>query len=382
MPLFSIGKKEKALLALDLGSEAAKAVAFNKEKEGVKILGHSLRYFEGTGLFGAENFYQKTAQKTVSDLIDEIKKRSGKIFTEAWLTLSPDVLNAEISSQTYARISGRKKISEKEEKEIMQVILGEAEEEISKQFSLKSGILPADVQFLGSRITEIKIDGYEVPKMVGFEGEIIYARILTVFAPKYYLERISGVLGKQGIKITKIVHPAEVLPAVFSKTAKDGIFMDIGGEITQVILLKKGKIDSLGKINSGGKNLTETISKILGMSIPDARMLKERYSKGELSKESSERIKKIIFEDLQEFFSALKERLSDFSATSAKNLFLYGGASNLPEIGEILKEGKQKEMTFEAFPDLKIISPFKIRPDINAPKINDPQFTQLFLIII
>ena len=421
-------KKEKAeiFLGLDIGTEAVKAIIFSfsgKKDKKITILGNSFSYFDSYGIFNSKDFEADVIKKTISKTIEETKSKVNQKPSEAkpsesedegkpergklhrlpseakpseaadetksqrppnltLLGLPADILKGRIVFQSFKRENSQSMIIDKKEKEVIyQKILSKTQNEISQIFAGESGILPKDIHFINLKILEIKIDGYAVPAIQGYDGKNLDFRILAIFLPKYYLESIKKII--QGLIPggLEILNLAEVLPYFFRNRVADGIFLDVGGNLTQIFLVNNGKLNKVDEFQIGGETFSQTLSQSLGLEISEARALKENYSKGELSEEGvRKRVREIFSQSLEEWFKNLKLKLKTHSLLPS-TFFLFGGGSQLPEIQEILEEGDWEGFSFFTPPKVKFIYPkdFRNIEDITK-KLNSPQDVPLLLI--
>jgi len=399
-------KKEEIFLGLDIGTEAVKAIIFSlseKKDKKITILGNSLSYFDSYGVFDSQDFEADVVKRTISKTIKEAQEKVNQKPSEAGdetlsqrppnlrlLELPANILKGRIVFQSFKRKNSQSIIDKKEKEVIYQKILSKAQNEISQIFATESGILPKDIHFINLKILEIKIDGYQVPAIQGYDGENLDFRILAIFLPKYYLENIRKII--QDLIPTdfykeerlKILNLAELLPYFFKDRIVDGIFLDVGGNLTQIFLVDNGKLNNVDEFEIGGKTFSQALSQGLGIEISGARVLKENYSKGELSEEVRERVREIFSQSLGDWFKNLKlklktQRIFDGGRTSAglllpSTFFLFGGGSQLPEIQEILEEGNWRGFSFFTPPKVKFIYPkdFRNIEDITK-KLNSPQ---------
>lgn len=346
-------KSEKnAILSIDFGSEAVKAVLFKKENEKTRILGYSIQSFENFGIFDISGFEPETTKKIVSKAIEDIKKQSDEGFKGVYLRLPADILKGEISLEIYKRKNGKKNITKGEEKDIYQKVLKQAENNISKIYSQEVGILPEDLRFITLKIFEIKIEGYEVSELCGFDGERVEFKILATFLPKHYLETIKKVLSQLNLEILKVAHTAELLMGINDYVERGGIFLDIGGDTTQIIFFKNKKLEIIDEINIGGRIISRLISQVFGIPEREARILKEKYSDKKLTEESRSKTKEIISTAIQNWFGNLKLKLFQFKIFLPTKIFLFGGGSQLLGIEEILAEGDWDTNLFSGYTDV------------------------------
>lgn len=341
----------------------------------INILGNSLEYFDRYGIFDSLDFERDILKKTISKVIQDL---GGKTDKSVILGLPANILKARIIHQSLKRTNPEKIIDEKEEKNIYQKISEEAKKEISQVYSQEFGILPGDIQFVNLKILEIKIDGYQVLSLQKYQGKTLDFRILTTFLPSYYLKKIKNIIESTGLKVEKIIQEVEGLNLYFDEKP-DGIFLDIGGLITQICLVRSGILEKIDELQMGGQIFSKAISERLGLSEQDSRILKERYSKRELSKETSERLKEILWFPSQIWFENLKSKLEEMTGGNLlpSNIIVFGGGSQLPDIVEILKKGDCKGLLFSGTLNVQIFYPKDKAGGVKF--LNSPQETPSLL---
>lgn len=337
-------KKEKLFLVLDIGTEAVKALVCKKDNSKIAILGAATQYFEKYGVFNGKIFEANVIKKSILKVIEQIQVQEQNLKElPVLLTLSPNILKARTSFQLFKQDDGLKtKISKAQEKAIFKQVLKKAREEINQRFSKESGILSRDIEMISLRIIEMKIDGYSVSKLHGYNGKNLEFMVLATFLLKHYLESIKRIFADLGLKIFKIVHLAESLPFVFfSKEVNDkignSVLFDVGGEISQFFLIKKDNLEKIDEFEIGGKVFSEKLSDVLGIDEESARILKEKYANNLLSSEVRQRIREILSLEKRTWRQDLELKLE---RVNSSNIQLFGGASLLPEIKELLPGAK------------------------------------------
>jgi cell division ATPase FtsA len=324
-------KGQQPFLVLDIGTEAVKALIVRKSYGKTSILNSSLQYFTDEGIFNKgfseDEFEMEIIKRAVLAVKEEllIKKPISVI-----LTLSQKVLKAKVVEGLSVREKREKKISKKEQEIIYKYVLKAAKDDVLKEVSEKSGILAQDIKFISLDIIDKEIEGYKVPDIQNYQGKNLAFKILAVFIIDSYLQRISEILEELGMKVLKIVHLAEAVKVVFSEKVKDGVFFDIGGEAVQAFFIQKGTLESVDLFNRGGADFTERIFDVLTIDKEEARRLKEKYSKGDLSLETGNRIKE-LFSNEKKIWRNL------FRKNQKSSVFLFGGGSSLPEIKDMFR---------------------------------------------
>ena len=339
-----MGRTNECFLALDIGTEAVKVLVFERDLPAARqgnqtyhILGAALEYFDGLNPFDNSKVIVK---------MKEAVKQAGKIPKDTLLVLPANILKSRIYFQSIARDNPKEIISKKEEQNILGYI--------RKQ----------DVEIIEFEILEIKIDGYEIPKLIGYAGKNIEFRILMSFLPKDYLDNL-------GLKFLKIINPIKNLASILKIT--QGVFLDVGGTVTQICLVRSGKIEAISDFEGGGSDFTRAISQTLGIAERDARNFKERYSRGELTELTGKKTKEILANPAKEWSLKLKSKLQSMKGFIPSDYFIFGGGSQLPEIKELIGNDKAK---------VKFIYPRNFKNIIdNTGCIDSPQYTNLILSI-
>ncbi len=406
-------QKDKFFLVLDIGTEAIKALIFKREQLAKKdnkkiiVLGASQQYFEKSGVFDSRDFEEEVLKKTISKAIKETQEQAGIRTTLTLLSLPATILKGRIVFQFFERKKAKEEISEVEEKIIYDQVLRNVQKEISQKFAEEFGILPQDIQGISLKFLGRKIDGYAVSTFQGYKGKILEFKILSAFLAKNYLENIKKIIEDLGLGIlnpvrdsgnkakdqkedisnrVKIIYPPENLPFTFfpekvkglpviQGIKKDVIFLDVGGEVTQIFLVKDGNLERINEFGMGGKIFSQSLSNTLGINEERARDLKERYSNKLLSPEIRERIKEILAGEQRDWYEGLKSGIKEMKIEGLfpSTVFFFGGGSQLPEIQDSLRKMGSK---------IKFIFPkdFKNIED-RTESLKTPQYTPTLLTI-
>jgi len=338
-------KKDKSFLILDIGTETIKVLFSRRGADGkITILGAATQYFERYGVFDSKDFETDVIKKSISRAIEQACQSfvlSKKL--PVLVNLSSNILKGRIIWQFFKREKNtRLKISKDEKKNVYQRCFIKSQKEISQQFNKEFGILSEDIEWITLKVLEVKIDGYSVPKLQGYEGKDLRFRILVVFLPKHYFENIKRIFKDLQLNVSKIVHIAENLPTLFEDKTKDAVFLDVGGQITQIFLVRAGILQQINEFEVGGRNFSQKLSETLGLDEKSARVLKERYANKLLSPESEKRIKEIFSEEKRIWYENLGLKIKEVNPKKLfpSTIFLFGGGSLLPEIQEALTAAK------------------------------------------
>jgi len=226
-------KRENPFLVLDIGTEAIKALLLKKENDKFVVLNHSIEYFEKYSVFEGNDFETAFIKKAILRSLEKIFKEKKEIKkTPVLIGLPGNILRAKIVSQSFRR-DRESKISKSEERFIIREVLNKSKKKISYNFTEKYGILASDIHWTNFKIAEVKVNGYPISDIRGCQGKDLEVNVLAVFLTKDYFEKIQKVFKDLNLKISKIIHLGEIFQDSFSQKVKNGLFIDIGGEISQ-----------------------------------------------------------------------------------------------------------------------------------------------------
>lgn len=380
---FDFKAKKEVILVLDIGTEAVKALILEKKDPKSVILGASLQYFEQFGVFDGLDFEADIIKTAVLEVIKKIQQNTGKKPRKLLLNLPPDIAKARIVFHSFKRENPKENISKAEQSQSYQRAIGESKEIILKQFSQDSGILPQDIHFLPSEILEKRIDGYSVPNLYQYQGKVLDFKILLSFVPIYYWEIFQKkIFPTLDFKDIRILHQSQNLQNFLLKETSDGLFVDAGGEITQLFLVKNGRLENIFEFQGGGKSFSQSIAQTFGLTEEESKLWIERYSENLFSKGARERIKKILILEQRRWLLNLNSALEGMNLLkfSPTCVFLFGGGAILPEIEKALKRGS-RDYLFSVFsPQIKFLWPKDLKNiKISSSLSNNLQYTPTLL---
>lgn len=367
-------KKEEIYLALDIGTETIKSLIFKREGVRNIILGADLKEYYSFGIQDGVNLEEGVIGEAILEVVNEARKQA-KIGIKSYITflrLPGNILKERIVFNFFQRKNPKKIIDRTEENEINKKILNQGQQKVSQEIFQESGILPKDLHFVDFKILERKIDGYQMNQLMGASGKNLIFRTLLISLPKNYLENIKKITKNLSLDNLGIISEADNLNQAFSDKKITAIFLDIGGRFTQIFLMRDGQLQALNGLEMGGENFSQKLSQVLGIDKAQTEGLKIRYSQRTLSEEVRKRMKEIISAGCQSWFNNLKLKLNEIYQREAKILpptvLLFGGGSLLPDIEEILNEGKWGDLPFLGQPQVRLIFPKDLKNIENRTK--------------
>ena len=384
-------KKERTSLVLDIGGSSVKALFLKKDKgRGVSVLSGSLAYYDPFSVFTGGQFERQVIKRAISKAVSDLEKMIGRELKEKKVIvgLPPDIFAVQIVIQGYER-KEKGPISKSEAKKIINKIQEEGKRSACRVYFKERGILPDHLRIVDLEILRMEIDGYPVSDIVGLDGKKLEFSLLITILPELCLEKEKNglppllALEEMGLGISQLAHEAAGLTG-FLFRKPDALFLDIGGERTQIFLTKKGVLEKIQGFNEAADGFSRLLSEDLGLLENESRDLTHRYTAGRLSEQSSQRIREFFDEAKRTWFCLLKEKLKSTELGALPSeIFIFGGGAVLPEIREVLENGNWEGVSFLGRPRTRILKPSDFLGKGRIPSFLDtPQYLPALLLAV
>jgi len=360
IPFFQRDSEFKSL-GIDVGTTAVKVL----EPEN---LSYSTAYLDKYSVFDTDSYTEDLIGKTIDKAWSRLNLR--KEFDRVLLSLPPAFFKARTKEIMIER-NKEGKIAKKEKKDL----INKARKKIKKDVSTELGILKSDIYFKDWNLISVEIDGYSVSDLQGYNGQRVRMKFLVVFLLNKFL-RLRDVIEEKLKGEVELVHLAQG----FLKNKdnfKDGVYLDVGGEATQLLLIKNQGLEFVGETRTGGRRFSQVLADNLGLTELRSKALKERYSQEELSDEVAGAIEKMLRERKIEWLKEIKGILKEQKAKSLPSTFyLFGGGSKLNEIQRVITQEQWDSFAFLGPVEVKYLTPQSFNLNFL-----DVQYTALSLIM-
>jgi len=383
-------KEPETRLILDIGTDSVKAILYQKKEGKIIILETFLEYFDEFGAWDSfsdseVNLHEialwKAARKTVKEALEYKNKNIDQLPSELYVTLPPELLQTRVFRFSLERKEHSKHISKAEEQQIISNFKQQAEELIKKTAPNE------DMIFWKFVPSSFSIDGYGVSSLRNFTGKHILCSALAIFVKNQVLghggffEALSRFAKdfKIYFSLSNIVSLAES----FAKVAPflpDGIFIDIGGRETQVFILQQKSLVAAFDFPLGARQWMKIISVNFGLEEVTAREFLINYAREEFTKETRERIKRLLSPSILEWCSCLKKGLEEEKCIFLPFLFVFGGGV-IPDVKEAIETGQLQDISFAASARVTKLLPEALQHlEYRGKKLLSPQDTSSFLL--
>ena len=159
---------------------------------------------------------------------------------------------------------------------------------------------------------------------------------------------------------TSLTLTATPLALAASLPVTQGILVDIGGAVTDLIWCGAGCPVVMESIPVGGHTLSGALARKWGLSAERAERLKRAYSGGALSADAESQIQAVLWSTLVKWLEDVETALARLSHHEAlpQHVYLLGGGSALPEMVEAVRSlAWSQRLQFARYPEVDCLQP-------------------------
>ncbi|MBA3733422.1 type IV pilus assembly protein PilM [Patescibacteria group bacterium] len=215
-------------------------------------------------------------------------------------------------------------------------------------------------------ISEVTLDWYIIPKDKNPESEaspeaktaIKTIEVLIVALHNDTISRYKEIVTKSALDANFFeIEIFSTMRSILDQEITPILIIDMGATSTKLYIVEKGILRSSHMINRGSQNITDELSKSLGISVTDAEYLKREKGLGGVIKGIE--TKSLINLTLSYVFSEANHVVLAYQKKYGKNVskvVLVGGGSALKGVVDIAKESFQTEVV-TGDPFGKVVAP-------------------------
>lgn len=352
-----------ALLALDIGTEYAKALVFEQDEA------------EGAVVTGVGRMRQGLAHMqsgTVADIpavvencriaLDEAEAMAGSSPAKVVIGIAGELVKGFSTSRSVERKRPDSSVTHSELERLLEEIEADAAAEAQRTITWETGLANVDVRLVHAGVASAGIDGYAVSNPVGFQGRHLRITVFNAYAPLVHLGALESVVDQLGLKLIKVVaEPYAVARSISGEQVgqSGALFIDVGGGTTDVALVRNGSVEGTRMFALGGRAFTKSLADRLDVSFEAAEQVKIDQSEGKAVDDADE-VAEIIREDVAVWAAGVELVLEEFGQTGLLpgRIELCGGGAALPQIRASLEaEGFGADLPFARRPLISMMDP-------------------------
>ncbi len=302
-------------VGLDIGTSRVRCVIGESEDSGkMNIVG--IGRAESRGLRRGIVTTSNAVTEAVKKAVDEAERISGLEIQMATVNLSGEHLQGENKNGIVAVAGSGREITD---------------DDVERAIDAASAMqLPAGWEIVDRLPQEFIIDGQDgIIEPVGMRGARLESLVHVVTSPSAGGQNIIKAVHNSGLEIEQmILEPLAAATGTLSDQDREYgcALVNIGSEITSVMIFGRGAVQHTAVFPFGGMNFTKDIATGLRVSIPDAEKIKHQYGcvAGYLmDEEEKQEIIEITPVGRQETRQLSKEILSDILQPRAIELLQY-----------------------------------------------------------
>ncbi len=335
-----INRQSQSVLGIDIGSSSIKMVQLSKKN------GHPVLETYGElalGPYGGKGVGESTnlpLEKIIEAISDMVKEKEVNITTRTCGLAIPFASSLMVVIEMPLMTKGQ----------LDQMVPIEARKYVPvpiSEVTLDWYIIPKE-----------KSDDDENPQPEGNTPSISKIEVLVVALHNDTVNRYKEIVTKSALDAGFFeIEIFSTMRSVLDQEITPVLIIDMGATTTKLYIVEKGILRSSHMINRGSQNITNELSKSLGISLEDAEYLKrEKGVEGEIN---GIKIRDIVTITLGYIFSEANQILLTYQKKYNRNIskvMLVGGGSALKGIAEVAKESFQTEVV-AGDPFGKVIAP-------------------------
>lgn len=336
-------------VGLDIGTSSVRCVIGEPDENGkMNIVG--IGESESKGLRRGIVTTSKSVTDAIKKAVDEAERVSGLEIQMATVNLSGEHLQGENKSGVVAVAGAGREISE---------------EDVERAIDSASAMqLPAGWEIVDRLPQEFIIDGQDgIIEPIGMRGSRLESLVHVVTSPSAGSQNVIKAVHNSGLEIEQmILEPLAAATGTLSDEDREYgcALVNIGSEITSVMIFGRGAVQHTAVFPFGGMNFTKDIATGLRVSIPDAENIKRKmgcvasYLMDEDEKqqiieitpvgrsETRQLTKEILSDILQpraiELLQYIAQEVANTNAQISSGVILTGGSSSIRGIVEIAEQ--------------------------------------------
>lgn len=365
--LHGIPKEGKNFLVLRLGKEEIDFLFFRKELDGVRILS-----------CGSENILYVNARQALEKVFIHLPQT--EVIQELVATFDSGCFKAQAIQESFPPSVPPRVIDKAEARSIELDARKRASRIFQRSLFQESGILPGEFSLRRVKILERRIDGYSVPKLEGFKrGEIEFS-ILGMFLLEPSFLPLEQFAKAHRIVNLRVVHIAEALESFAKKRNRDGIYLHVEEEKTQIAVWKEGQFAFPGDIQMGSHHFTEFFGDVFGMRKAVAEEFQGQYFQRELSQALLEKVSAYLLPEIRKFGTLVKKKLLEAKMALPESIWVFGRGRALRDVGILFSEDALEDLPFSQKPTMSFLLPKQVWDTKNFPGASNPSYTTLCLL--
>ena len=304
--------KEELMLVFDIGSSSVGGALFYTQKSGAPKIIYSIR--EPVALENEINFdrFLASTVKSLEVVVNRIcmaklgaPKKIYCVLSSPWYASQTRVVKLKKNTPFVFNQKLADSLIQKE------ILLFE-EEHLNKYVHAKDKIRPIELKNM-----KTILNGYGTQKPLNQKATELEMTIFISMSPEQVLQKIENAIGKhfysKDIKFSSFVMASFAVARDMFVHQESFLLIDIGGEITDISMVKKDILCSSISFPMGKNFIIRGVSSALNYSLDEAKSLISLYKDGHMAPATEKKIEPIINKLRTEWLKKFQESLVNLS---------------------------------------------------------------------
>ncbi len=255
----------ESFLALDIGTEQIKALVFGIEENKIVVKHKIIEKQSPKSITGGTISDIGEIIKTCKKIARESEKIGKSKISKAVIGIAGESIRGSIEKICFERENAEKDISLPEIENIIQKIQWKAFDKLRKDFLDDAGRLRDRVRVLDAQIFKIEIDGEKALNPVNFKGKMLNFEIFNSICSEHNFNIIDQLKESLEVGFVRAISaPCAMARLMRSKNMlpSRSLLVDIGGNVTDIAIIKNSLVDNTKTFALGGKCFSKKISEI------------------------------------------------------------------------------------------------------------------------
>lgn len=355
------------IVALDIGTEFAKALIARLDGEELEIVGVGRARQDIGDMHSGAIADIAGVVRHCEEALAEAEEQAGLQAERVVIGIAGELVKGVTDTIRYRRPQPNKPLDDKEMEFIIEKVQEKARLKAQRQIGLETGNQDVEVTLVNSALVGIHIDGYKVSNPIGFQGRDVAVQIFTAFAPMVHIGALERVADELNLELLAVAaEPFAVSRSVLGNDAGNNftaILADVGGGTTDIAVVNDGGVEGTKMFGIGGRSFTQTIASDMDVSYTDAEKLKVNIDHEKIKPSVAEKVSDAVDKTLEVWLAGVELALSEFQSVDHlpnKILLCGGGASLKALVGGLKKHEWHDDLPFTRKPTVQLISPEEV----------------------
>jgi cell division protein FtsA len=369
-------KTTNYFVAIDAGTDLVKCLVFSKTADApASILGKSVVPHAPGSMRGGMIINIPEAAVTFKTAVSEAAHQANVKPSNLLMSMPGDLTKSLVTTVHYHRAQPESHIDSGELKNIIYKVQLKAYEQMRQLMAKEQEEGSLDVKLINTTVVDMRVDGYKIDNPLGFQGGTVTLSIFNVFAPLVHLGALQAIADELELDLVSVAAGPYALTRCLTAHEENlnGIFIDVGAQTTDLVVMSEGGIAGIQNFAMGGNAFSRALATELKLSEDKAEQTKIDYCNDLLDKKSLAKLQPIMQTTALMWARGVAQGLREFTHLDVlpNRIFIGGGGATLPEIkNALLTKTFVEELPFTKKPYPSVIESTELNDITLAEGVN------------